>query len=54
MRWWRAAPVFERHGAPLMVTECFLPALWAHVAALSKREREVRPDLNATDAAARD
>ncbi len=21
--------VFERHGAPLMVTECMLPALWA-------------------------
>lgn len=25
--------VFERHGAPLMVTECMLPALWAHLAA---------------------
>ncbi|MFM0739497.1 chorismate lyase [Paraburkholderia xenovorans] len=24
--------VFERHGAPLMVTECMLPALWAHLA----------------------
>jgi chorismate lyase len=23
--------VFERHGAPLMVTECMLPALWAHL-----------------------
>jgi chorismate lyase len=23
--------VFERHGAPLLVTECFLPALWAHL-----------------------
>jgi chorismate--pyruvate lyase len=22
--------VFERHGAPLMVTECMLPALWTH------------------------
>jgi chorismate--pyruvate lyase len=22
--------VFERHGEPLMVTECMLPALWAH------------------------
>lgn len=27
--------VFERHGAPLMVTECMLPALWAHLALLS-------------------
>lgn len=25
--------VFERHGAPLMVTECLLPALWAHLSA---------------------
>jgi chorismate--pyruvate lyase len=25
--------VFQRHGAPLMVTECMLPALWAHLAA---------------------
>lgn len=24
--------VFERHGEPLMVTECMLPALWAHLA----------------------
>jgi chorismate--pyruvate lyase len=24
--------VFERHGAPMMVTECMLPALWAHLA----------------------
>jgi chorismate--pyruvate lyase len=24
--------MFERHGAPLMVTECMLPALWAHLA----------------------
>jgi chorismate--pyruvate lyase len=27
--------VFERHRAPLMVTECMLPALWAHLASLS-------------------
>jgi chorismate--pyruvate lyase len=27
--------VFERHGAPLMVTECMLPALWAHLAVAS-------------------
>jgi chorismate lyase len=26
--------VFERHGAPLMVTECMLPALWTHLAGL--------------------
>jgi chorismate--pyruvate lyase len=25
--------VFERHGAPLMVTECMLPSLWAHLSA---------------------
>ncbi|WP_296659822.1 chorismate lyase [Paraburkholderia sp.] len=24
--------VFERHGAPLLVTECMLPALWARLA----------------------
>lgn len=23
--------VFQRHGAPLMVTECMLPALWRHL-----------------------
>ncbi|MEA3087450.1 MAG: chorismate lyase [Paraburkholderia sp.] len=28
--------VFERHGAPLMVTECMLPALWAHLAASAR------------------
>ncbi|CAB3771126.1 chorismate--pyruvate lyase family protein [Paraburkholderia humisilvae] len=28
--------VFERHRAPLMVTECMLPALWAHLAARSE------------------
>ncbi|PQV52750.1 chorismate lyase [Paraburkholderia sp. BL21I4N1] len=27
--------VFERHGAPLMVTECFLPALWSHLAEMA-------------------
>jgi chorismate lyase len=27
--------VFERYEAPLMVTECMLPALWAHLAARS-------------------
>ncbi|MGF6901193.1 chorismate--pyruvate lyase family protein [Paraburkholderia phytofirmans] len=27
--------VFERHGAPLMVTECMLPALWAQLAHLA-------------------
>jgi chorismate--pyruvate lyase len=26
--------VFERHRAPLMVTECMLPALWDHLASL--------------------
>jgi chorismate--pyruvate lyase len=25
--------VFQRHGKPLMVTECMLPALWRHLAA---------------------
>ncbi|MEM5296390.1 chorismate lyase [Burkholderia sp. JPY481] len=28
--------VFERHGAPLMVTECMLPALWEHLARLEQ------------------
>lgn len=28
--------VFERHGAPLMVTECMLPALWAHLASSAR------------------
>lgn len=27
--------VFERHGAPLMVTECMLPALWTRLSRLS-------------------
>jgi chorismate--pyruvate lyase len=25
--------LFERHGAPLLVTECFLPAFWAMISA---------------------
>ncbi|WP_197422843.1 chorismate--pyruvate lyase family protein [Burkholderia sp. ABCPW 14] len=29
--------VFERHGAPLMVTECMLPALWRHLDAHGER-----------------
>jgi chorismate--pyruvate lyase len=28
--------VFERRGAPLMVTECMLPALWAHLVSLAR------------------
>ncbi|MFM0505652.1 chorismate--pyruvate lyase family protein [Paraburkholderia caffeinilytica] len=28
--------VFERHGAPLMVTECMLPALWAHLSSSAR------------------
>jgi chorismate--pyruvate lyase len=31
--------VFERHGAPLMVTECMLPALWAQLANLVNTAR---------------
>ncbi|WP_233848109.1 chorismate--pyruvate lyase family protein [Paraburkholderia sp. HD33-4] len=31
--------VFERHGAPLMVTECMLPALWEHLARRTQAER---------------
>jgi chorismate lyase len=31
--------VFERHGAPLMVTECMLPALWAHLRAQEEAAR---------------
>ncbi|CAG4895754.1 Chorismate pyruvate-lyase [Paraburkholderia gardini] len=33
--------VFERHGAPLMVTECMLPALWAYLA--SRARTQARP-----------
>jgi chorismate lyase len=29
--------VFMRRGAPLMVTECMLPALWAHLSLLAQR-----------------
>lgn len=32
--------VFVRHGAPLMVTECMLPALWSH---LDARARAAAP-----------
>ncbi|MBC8748030.1 chorismate--pyruvate lyase [Paraburkholderia sp. WC7.3g] len=31
--------VFERHRAPLMVTECMLPALWEHLRALDAADR---------------
>jgi chorismate--pyruvate lyase len=31
--------VFVRRGAPLMVTEAMLPALWAHLAGRGQRER---------------
>jgi chorismate--pyruvate lyase len=31
--------VFDRHGAPLMVTECMLPALWAHLEARRSADR---------------
>ncbi|MGF6265061.1 chorismate--pyruvate lyase [Paraburkholderia youngii] len=31
--------VFERHGAPLMVSECMLPALWEHLAWLEQAGR---------------
>jgi chorismate lyase len=33
--------VFMRHGEPLMVTECMLPALWAH---LARRARPVHDE----------
>ncbi|HEX7685199.1 MAG TPA: chorismate lyase [Trinickia sp.] len=32
--------VFVRHGAPLMVTECMLPALWAHLDERSQARKE--------------
>ncbi len=32
--------VFERNGAPLLVTECMLPALWRHLAGLRSRVSE--------------
>ena len=34
--------VFERHGEPLMVTECMLPALWAHLSARDADQRANR------------
>jgi chorismate--pyruvate lyase len=35
--------VFERHGAPLMVTECMLPALWAHLASTTLQSSAHEP-----------
>ncbi len=35
--------VFVRHGAPLMVTECMLPALWVHLDA--RRDAAARRDF---------
>lgn len=32
--------VFVRKGAPLMVTECFLPALWSHLEQLREQHRD--------------
>jgi len=32
--------VFERYGQPLMVTECMLPALWAHLALRVKKRMD--------------
>jgi len=34
--------VFERHGAPLLVTECMLPALWAHLVGEAHFERALQ------------
>ncbi|WJF91677.1 chorismate lyase [Paraburkholderia bonniea] len=50
--------VFERYGAPLMVSECLLPALWTHLALLHKPELELEPvrafaSLNAVPGAPR-
>ncbi|GAB2887115.1 chorismate lyase [Paraburkholderia jirisanensis] len=35
--------VFERHGEPLMVTECMLPALWAYLSARAANQRAGQP-----------
>ncbi|SEU24950.1 chorismate lyase [Burkholderia cepacia] len=35
--------VFQRHGKPLMVTECMLPALWRHLDAHGDGPRSVGP-----------
>ncbi|MFM0474987.1 chorismate lyase [Paraburkholderia strydomiana] len=45
--------VFERHGEPLMVTECFLPALWTHLASLANAggaRRSLAPSVDSTPA----
>ncbi|MCG5075768.1 chorismate--pyruvate lyase family protein [Paraburkholderia tagetis] len=39
--------VFERHGAPLLVTECMLPALWARLARLAYLAGDAQPALPA-------
>lgn len=45
--------VFERRGEPLMVTECFLPALWTHLASLANADgarRSLAPSVDSTPA----
>jgi len=37
--------VFERHGEPLMVTECMLPALWAYLSARAADQRAGQPAI---------
>ncbi|MBU9224730.1 chorismate--pyruvate lyase family protein [Burkholderia multivorans] len=37
--------VFQRHGAPLMVTECMLPALWRHLDAHGDEPRTGGADV---------
>ncbi|HDR9228158.1 TPA: chorismate lyase [Burkholderia vietnamiensis] len=39
--------VFQRHGEPLMVTECMLPALWRHLAAHGDGPRSLGPRADA-------
>ncbi|MGF6768817.1 chorismate--pyruvate lyase [Paraburkholderia sp. GAS199] len=44
--------VFERHGAPLMVTECMLPALWTHLASNSATASATAQSASARERAA--
>ncbi|CAG9214986.1 putative chorismate pyruvate-lyase [Paraburkholderia tropica] len=41
--------VFERHGKPLLVTECMLPALWAYLADSAGEAQRAQPAHSARE-----